>query len=402
VTELFDPFVLRPDPFPAFARARAQGGFLWGVPPFVNARPTAYLFSHRLVDLALRDPRLRHAPPGENWLIPEAQIGPGQHLLGILNRSVLTADPPRHGTLRRPLNPLMNPARGAALRDGLRDSALALATNIARKGHFDAVQEFVTPFSIDVICRLLGIPAPDIELVRKSTDSMVRVIDFQLTEGSEEEACELEAFVTRVIAERRFDPDGMAAVMLDQEACGLWDRKDVIANIMFALFAGHETVIDTFGNALMELDAAPSQRLLLAEGRAGWSATADELLRVGAPIHYAVRIAAENLELGGNPLKSGTMIIIALSSANRDTSIWPAGDRLRLDSPGSVALTFGSGIHACIGRHLARVELAVLLEALFTAAPNWSLDRSSVVARDSFLFRGLVSAPVSMSPAVAA
>jgi cytochrome P450 len=401
VTELFNPFVLGPDPFPAFARARAQGGFLWGVPPFVGVGPTAYLFSHRLVDPALKDPRLRHVAPGETWLFPDAQIRPGQHLLGILNRSVLTADPPRHGTLRQPLIPLLSPARGAALRDGLRDSAIALAKEIARKGHFDAVQEFVTPFSIGVICQRLGIPAPDIALVRKSTDAMVRVMDFQFADGPEEEAYELEAFFTRVIAERRFDSDGMLAVMLDQEESGLWDRKDVIANIMFALFAGHETVIDAFGNALMELDMAPPQRRLLAEGKVGWTAAADELLRVGSPIHYVVRSAAGNLELDGNPLEAGTMVILVASSANRDTTVWPDGDRLRLDSPGSVALTFGAGIHACLGRHLARVELAVLLEALFTAAPNWSLDRSSVVARDSFLFRGLASAPVSMLRAVA-
>ena len=393
----FDPFVLGHDPFRVFARARAQGGLLPGVPPYPNLGPTVYLFSHHLVDHALKHARLVHSPPGEFQLIPEYQLGPGQHLINILNRSLLTADPPRLGVLRRPLSALLTPARVAGLNRPLQEAALALATRLARKGQFDAVQEFVIPFSVEVICTLLGIPCPEFALVRMSTDAMVRVLDFHLTEGAEEQAHALEAFITEIISTGRFEPDGMVAAMLAQEASGLWSRDEVIANILLLLFAGHETVTDAFGNALLELDATPSQRALLNGPNVGWSAAADELIRIGAPVHYAVRIAADDLNLNGSHLSRGTTVVAVLTSANRDTTVWPAGDSLRLDAPGSVAMTFGAGIHACIGRHLARVEIAALLQALFTAAPGWTLDRDSIVRRDSLLFRGLVSAPVHVN-----
>ena len=114
-------------------------------------------------------------------------------------------------------------------------------------------------------------------------------------------------------------------------------------------------------------------------------------------MHYAaVRIAAEDLELDGNALRAGTAVVPVMTSANRDTAVWPAGDALRLDAPGSAGLTFSAGIHSCIGRHLARIELASMLEALFAAAPRWKLDCGAVRRRDSLVFRGLTSAPVTV------
>jgi cytochrome P450 family 109 len=397
LTELFDPFSLEGDPFPAFAKARASGGILPGVPPYANLGPTVYLFTHRLVELALKHPRLLHSPPGDYRLIADS-IEPGQHLVGVLNRSLLMADPPRHGVLRRPLNPSMRPADASALAAWIRDQAMTMAARIAAGGRFDTVQDFAIPFTLRVLGRVLGIAVPDTDMVRTATDAMARVIDIHRTSGAHEEAYALEACIEGEIAAGKVSPGGLVSTMLAQEQAGLWTREDRVANVLLFLFAGHETVVDTFGNAVMELDANPAQRALLEESRIGWMAAADELLRIGAPVHYAaVRIAAEDIDLDGTAIRAGTAVVPVMTSANRDTAVWPAGDELRLDAPGSAGSTFSAGIHSCIGQHLARSELASMLEALFAAAPGWKLDRGAVRRRDSLVFRGLTSAPVTVS-----
>jgi cytochrome P450 len=397
LTELFDPFSLDENPFPVFARARASGGILPGVPPYANLGPTVYVFTYRLVEFALKHPRLLHSPPGDHRLIADP-IEPGQHLAGILNRSLLMADPPRHGMLRRPLNPAMRPADASALATWIRAQAIAIATEIVQRGRFDAVQDFAIPFTLHVLGRVLGIAVPDTEMVRTATDAMARVIDIHRTPGGQEEAYALEGFIEGEIAAGNFSPDGLVSTMVAQEQAGLWTREDRIANVLLFLFAGHETVVDTFGNAVLELDANPAQRTLLEQGRMAWTVAVDELLRICAPVHYAaVRIAAEDLDLDGIALRAGTAVVPVLTSANRDSAVWPGGDELRLDAPGSAGLTFSAGIHSCIGRYLARIELAAMLEALFAAAPGWKLDRGAVRRRDSLVFRGLTSAPVTVS-----
>jgi cytochrome P450 len=392
--EYFDPFSVGNDPFPAFASARAQGGFLSGAPPFPGIESAVYLFTWRLVDSALKHPRLLHAPPGTYQAVLLSTAG--QHLLKVMVQSLVCADPPRHGIFRRPISQSMVPARSAVLTASLRNRALELVTSLTRTGGFDAVQDVALPLAMGLLGRLLGIPMPDAAVLRKATDAMVRAIDLRRTD-SMGECHALEAHVVTTLAAGNVESDSLVAVMLAEESAGLWEREEVIVNIIFMMFAGQQTIIDAFGNALLALEAAPAQRALLEQGKVSWTRAADELLRISAPVNYAsVRIATEDLDLEGNTVKCGTAVVPVISSANRDTAIWPAGDQLRLDTPGSAAMAFGTGIHACVGRHLARAEMAALLEALFTAAPNWSLDPSGIRFRDSRLFRGLTQAPVKV------
>ena len=394
MTEDFDPFSVGADPFPAFARARAQGGFLPGTPPFPGVESAVYLFTHRLVDCALKHPRVLHAPPGTYQAVLQSTAG--QHLLRIMVQSLVCADPPRHGIFRRPLSQSMAPARTATHMEWLRSRALELVGNLSISGGFDAVQDLALPLAMGVLGRLLGIPMPDAAMLRTATDAMVGAIDLRRSD-SMGDCHALEAHVAGSLASGNVEPDSIAAIMLAEEAAGLWEHEEVIVNIIFMMFAGQQTIIDAFGNALMALEAAPAQRAMLEQRKVSWTSAAEELLRISAPVNYAgVRIAAEDLEIVGFPVKCGMAVVPVISSANRDVAVWPAGDELRLDAPGSAAMAFGTGIHACVGRHLARAEMAALLEALFTAAPGWSLDRRSVRPRDSRLFRGLTRAPVKV------
>jgi cytochrome P450 len=192
----------------------------------------------------------------------------------------------------------------------------------------------------------------------------------------------------------------MAAGMVREVAQGRWSREDLVANIVFMLFAGQETVVDALGNALVALDRFPEQRALLERGVVDWSNAAAELLRYGASVQYAVaRIAAHDIDLGDVRIAAGEAVVPVLGSGNRDDAVFPDGDRLDLTRPPAVSMTFGTGLHVCLGQHVARIEIAAMIEALFTRAPGWRLDAANAERRPSMSFYGMATAPLVLNPA---
>src|SRR5215471_21206463 len=173
----FDPFVLGTDPFPAFAAARGQGGVLTGVPPFPGLNTTYYLFSHRLVSSALKHPRLLQAPPGTYQAVRQSLISNRVH--AVLARSLLLADPPHHGVMRRPLTPATSPVNVMELTKSLRTDAVALATRLAERGRFDAIRDYAAPLLLNVLGRLMGMVLPETVFLKTITASIARAIDFR-------------------------------------------------------------------------------------------------------------------------------------------------------------------------------------------------------------------------------
>ncbi len=202
-------------------------------------------------------------------------------------------------------------------------------------------------------------------------------------------------FLKDKLRQRAYRPDGMVARMADEVAAGRWSHHDMIANLVLMLFAGQETVVDAFGNALVALDRFPDQRALLENRAVSWSDEAAEFLRYGASVQYAVaRIAAEDLELGDLKVAAGEAVMPVLGSANRDEAVFPDGDRLDLTRAPAPILTFGTGLHVCLDQHIARIEIASMLEALFECAPGWRLDSAKAERRASHSFHGMSKLPL--------
>lgn len=393
---LFDPFDLGDDPFPEFARRRSAGGGSWGKPPYPEVGEAFYVFNHALVSQALKHPLLLQAPPGAYQEV--RQKISANPALDLLTRSMLLSDPPRHMSLRRPLAGSLTFSAGKELFDQLASRASALVQSAARKGEFDAIVDIGLPLAFSGLEHVLGIGIDDPWRIGYDAQRMADALDMRIggiDEGANESCRRLEAWVLRAIEHGDVRPNGLSAQMLAEVDAGRWHRDDAVANIVFLLFAAQATVVDTFGNALVALASSSDQLLLLEDGSVGWSAAAEELLRFCAPVQYSgARIAAEELQIGGATIKAGQAVVPVLASANRDVSVFPAGDRLDLQSGISSTLAFGTGLHACLGQHVARVELAVLLEALFTEARGWRIDPSRAVRRNSTLFYGLLSVPM--------
>ncbi|MGX8011746.1 cytochrome P450 [Mesorhizobium sp. ORM8.1] len=394
--DLFDPFALDGDPFPEFARRRNAGAGSWGRPPYPEVGEAFYVFSHALVSQALKHPLLLQAPPGAYQEV--RQKISANPALDLLTRSMLLSDPPRHMNLRRPLAGSLAFSAGRGLFDQLASRASQLVQAAAQKPEFDAVVDIGLPLAFSGLEQILGVDIDDPWRIGHDAKLMAYALDMRIGGVNEDanEACRrLETWVLQAIERGAVHPNGISAQMLAEVEAGRWRRDDAVANIVFLLFAGQATVVDTFGNALLALANSPEQLSLLEQGDVSWSAAAEELLRFCAPVQYAgARIAAEDLLFGGAAIKAGQAVVPVLASASRDVSVFPAGDRLDLRAGNSSALAFGTGLHACLGQHLARVELAVLLEALFTRAKGWRLDASRVLRRPSVLFHGLQTAPM--------
>jgi cytochrome P450 len=392
----FDPFASATDPFAAYAKARAAGGVVPGLPPYPELDQAIYVFRHAQVSEALRHPKLLQAPPGTYDAVRRQILT--SRVFAAMTRSMLLADPPHHGALRRPTLPPLAPGRLAELTQWMRAEAATLAQTLATRGRFDAVADLATPFIVRVLARVLGMVLPETKALKRATASIAAAIDVRREPPGEESdriCAWLESEIEAAIAHGAIEPGGIVAAMLAEEQAGRWEHADVIANLVLLLLAGQETTIDAFGNALLLLDAAPEQRLLLERGAVGWVLATEELLRMGGSVHYAgTRIAAEDLELGGTAVREGMGVVPVVASANRDSALFPQGDSLDLQRPPRTIMSFGSGLHTCIGQHLARLDIAILLEALFTHLPSWRVERTGVKQRPLLAFRGPAALPL--------
>src|SRR5258705_4923431 len=153
--------------------------------------------------------------------------------------------------LRRPLNPSTTPVRVMELTKSLRTDALTLATSLAARGRFDAIRDYAAPLLLGVLGRLLGMVLPETVFLKTATASIAGAIDFRRTAVDDDKFRLLEAEVENILAAGKFDSDGLVAVMLAEKATDRWEHEDVVANILLLLFAGQETTIDAFGNAVL-------------------------------------------------------------------------------------------------------------------------------------------------------
>lgn len=395
----FAPFALGDDPFAHFAQMRASGGIARGVAPYPELADAHYVFSHELVSRVLKHPALLQAPPGRYEEVRRKLVD--QAPMALLSRSVMLADPPHHGELRRPVAGCLSRSAVETLTQGLRALSRELVDRAMADGRIDAVAGLAVPVSFWLLQEIMGIEIEDPWALKSVTSRMAGAFDLRTDQPPAASAAaygECRAFVEERLAQQAFRPDGMVARMAREVAEGRWSHEDMVANVVFMLFAGQETVVDAFGNAVVALHRFPEQRDLLERRAVDWSSAAAELLRYGASVQYAVaRIAAEDIDLGTARIANGEAVVAVLGSGNRDDAVFADGDRLDLTRSPALSLTFGTGLHVCLGQHVARIEIAAMIEALFTRAPGWRLDAAGAGRRPSLSFHGMSTAPLVLA-----
>jgi cytochrome P450 len=396
----FDPLApdVVDDPYPAYARLRAAGAVsragpgMWAVTGYAD------------VAALLRDERLGHRFSDEFRRPFTSAGGPASALLSGI---VSSLEPPTHTRVRHLLSKALAPSMVRDLRGYLAAEVDRLLDAAIGRGTADAVTDLSLPLQISVGCEMLGIPARYRAEIWPRAMALGRAfIPFVPAGGdggeptADDDAVRwLRDCVAELLAQRRRQPgEDLLSRMLRVEHAGTrLDEAELIDNAIFLFFAGFETSMYLVSLAATLLAGHPDQFDRLRTDHTLIPTAVEEFLRYDAPIQWMARIALAPLPVGTTTIRAGRVVLLVLGSANRDERQFTDPDRLDVGRRPNQHLSFGGGIHHCLGVNLARVQGAVVLDRLLTrcAAIEPAADP---VRRPHPNLRGYTSIPVRLVP----
>jgi cholest-4-en-3-one 26-monooxygenase len=288
------------------------------------------------------------------------------------------SDPPVHTRHRRLVSAAFTPAAIATLESMVRAVVSDAADRVDRGGVTDLVETMSIPVSINVIAGVLGIPRSDWADFKRWSDAVVEFIDVE--PGSDDEArvlgdlSELADYLTTQLADKRRRPDdGLLSTIATLESDGepiMLAHQLSLARSLLA--AGNETTRNTVSAGCLALAEHPQQLLQLVDEPARAATAADEVLRWTSVIHAFVRRATRATTIRNQPIPAGDYVALLFPAANRDEAAWARADQFDIGRAGPPAhLAFSWGPHRCLGAHLARLEITVVLEELARRFRDW-------------------------------
>lgn len=312
-----------------------------------------------------------------------AEFGQASEAIG----SIIMYDPPQHERVRKLVNRAFTPRRVAEWEPVVQRVIDGFLDQLAGAESFDAVVDFAGPFPVEVICEILGVPAADRQQLRHWTDKMLeREVDnpFPPAEGMEAGA-NLFGYVLDLVVERRQHPadhmlDHLIAAEVEQDD-GSTARLEDLDLARFATLlaaAGAETVTKLVGNGVMTFAQHPDQLARLQADPALAPSAVEEVLRWRAPSQYQGRYAMVDRTFHGVTIPAGNPVLIVTGAANRDERAYADPDRFDIARTGPIPISFGHGIHYCIGAHLARLEGRIAFTELYRRWPHLAVDLDGI------------------------
>ena len=293
---------------------------------------------------------------------------------GHISHWFLGQDPPDHTRLRRLVSRAFTPRRVAAMEPRIDAVAADLLDQIADDLHPEILEAFAAPLPVYAIGDILGLPRERWEWLREISDDLVDILDpFRAfdPEVMDNRLDELGDYILELAAARRAEPrddllSDLAAVSDDGDRLS---EQELVSMVSFLMLAGHETTTGAIANAIYALHRFPDQQALLRAKPDLIDNAVEELLRFDTPVMGDPRVAEADLDLGGTTIPKGATITVLLGLANRDKRRFDDADQLRLDRPDPRPISFGHGIHYCIGAALARLEMKVTIPRFLNAFP---------------------------------
>jgi cytochrome P450 len=296
----------------------------------------------------------------------------------------LQIDPPDHRTYRRLLDPLFSPRRVAQLEAPIRQLARRLVDGVVGQGGCDFNHAIAEPYPSTVFLQLLGLPVSRTEEFLDLKDGIIRPAASTPEEREEmvkRTGQRIYAVLEEVIdARTRAPEDDFISGFLSAEIEGeQLTRNDVIDICYLFFLAGLDTVAASLDCMLAFLAQHPDHRGQIADDPALIPHALEELLRWETPVTSVIRRTTRDTELSGCPIAAGQQVVVLLGSANTDEASWERADEVDFHRGGNKHLAFGGGVHRCLGSHLARLELRVLLEEWHARIPDYGLAPGTVL-----------------------
>lgn len=371
---------------------REQGGV------HVDAAGNHHVFSHGDVERVTKDPATFSSNPAV-VLPPDVP--------NMTEGMMLVTDPPRHGKLRRLAAQAFTPRK---MRDLVPRVAEISADLLGRvpSGGFDAVEHFTVELPATMIAELFGIPAADAGAFRALVEQIMDIDPPDLTDEKAVRAAassalggpflELMGYLLQLCARRRAEPapgliGDLVGAQLDGERLG---DQEVASLAVQILQAGHLTTAAVLGHALVLLAEHPHAQEELRADRSLIPAAVEEVLRCRPPSTRLQRYTTAATEVAGHEIPAGAVVVPWMLSANHDEAVFPEPDRFDVRRTPNRHLTFGHGVHFCLGATLARVEIAGALNALFDHVPQWTVEET-VEYRESHLLFAPTRVPLVVS-----
>jgi cytochrome P450 len=383
------------DPYPVLSALREAAPVFrnpitgqWTITRFADVQETlrdrrlgrayTHLFSHDEFGRPGPDPRWAAFHQHERW-------------------SLLCLEPPDHTRIRRLVSKVFTPRAVAALRPAIEGLADELLDQCVAKGRFDLLADYAQPYSVAVICSMLGVPRSDTRALLDWSHAIVKMYELSTPDevcvAADRAAGEYIEYTKELIAEKRRRPDGLlvSELVAVEDEGDVLTEDEIVSTTMVLLEAGHEATVNTLGNGVRALMRHPDQWRRLVDHEVDARTAVEEMLRWDAPLQLFERwILEDDVVIAGQPMVRGEEVAMLFGSAQRDPRRFPEPDRFDVGRGDQAHIGFGGGLHFCVGAPLARQEIATSLAGLVARCPDLGLVEEPRY-QPNFVIRGLES-----------
>jgi cytochrome P450 len=316
---------------------------------------------------------------------------------------MLQQDPPDHTRLRGLVVKAFTARRVDDMRPRIQAIVDDAINRVEPQGHMDLIADFAYRLPVTVICEMLGIPKEEHEMFHAGARASGRLLDpvplsrAELDVANAGNLASAEYFRGLFELRRREPGDDLTTQLVRAEEEGSrLSNEELTANIILLFGAGHETTVNLIGNGLLALHRNPGELRRLQDDPSLVSNAVEELLRYDSSVQVTGRVALEDVAVGSTAVLKGDGVLCLLGAANRDPAVYPEPDRLDVTRRNIRPLSFGGGIHFCLGAQLARIEAEIAISTLLRRLPSLRLDDADHPEwRPAFVLRGLQSLPAS-------
>lgn len=391
------------DPFPIFSRLREEDPVHWS--PAMKAWVVTRYDDVRQIAVANTEMSANRLAPFFA-AVPADSRGGYASLITYLGNWMVFRDPPDHTRLRRLFTKAFTSRSMKALEPNIEQIVGLLLDEMDRKsrqdGMVDWIADFAYPLPATVMMDLLGVPRDELMRVKDWSDDIALFIGTARATADKYQRAEAGAkamadYFRGILVQRAADPqDDIISQLVSEQNERLTD-DEIIATCILLLFAGHETTTNLIGNGFYYTMKSPDQWERLKAQPALIDAAIEEWLRYDGPSGALARVITADVTFGGKQLAAGQRLFAFVNAANRDPRQFADADRFDIRRTPNAHLTFGHGIHFCLGASLARLEGQIALRALIERFPNINLAATGAPQwKDSVILRGMEALPVRL------